>query len=386
MLTNADDGNEDGHQHPEQEEGEEDADVRVSLGPSMPSKSERERHEVTHIPFRSWCPVCVAGRGVKAAHKKRNKTEHELPRFAMDYGFLGQEGQELGTMLVIREWHSGMMFAMLVPRKGIGERWVEERIAKFINDFGIKKFILRSDGEPSIVALRNNVVRLCEGEVKPEDAIKGESQSNGLAEVVVKIIAGVVRTLKIHVEVNAKMDINNDSVFLAWLVEHACTRYNRCTVGGDGKTPWQRAYGKSPALPLIPIGEKVLFKKLQSTGAHKNSLAPKFTYGVYVGSRPRSGEHYIAAAGSVVRSRNVRRLSQDQRWDKEEIQKIRGTPAAPTDGKKVMDVPTIVITKEVEEEDMKKYNEEAKVRRVKINKADVKKFGATKKVPWLQGG
>ena len=31
--------------------------------PGQPSRAEREQHELTHIPFRSWCPHCVRGRG-----------------------------------------------------------------------------------------------------------------------------------------------------------------------------------------------------------------------------------------------------------------------------------------------------------------------------------
>ena len=30
--------------------------------PAMPSKEEKDRHELTHINYRSWCPHCVFGR------------------------------------------------------------------------------------------------------------------------------------------------------------------------------------------------------------------------------------------------------------------------------------------------------------------------------------
>ena len=68
---------------------EEDAGVRVKLAPTQPSNTEREKHEVTHCPYRSWCAICVAGRGQKSGHKKQKRDGSELPRFAMDYGFLG---------------------------------------------------------------------------------------------------------------------------------------------------------------------------------------------------------------------------------------------------------------------------------------------------------
>ena len=72
-----------------EEMGEEDAGARVKMAPTQPSNTERERHEVTHCPYRSWCPICVVGRGQKSGHKKQKRDGTELPRFAMDYGFLG---------------------------------------------------------------------------------------------------------------------------------------------------------------------------------------------------------------------------------------------------------------------------------------------------------
>ena len=55
-----------GADQPEAEDvGEEDAGVRVKSAPTQPSKTEKEKHDVTHCPYRSWCPTCVAGRGQK---------------------------------------------------------------------------------------------------------------------------------------------------------------------------------------------------------------------------------------------------------------------------------------------------------------------------------
>ncbi len=99
--------------------GEEDAGVRVKLAPTQPSNTEREKHDVTHCPYRSWCAICVAGRGQKTGHKKQKRDGSELPRFAMDYGFLGDEGQPTASLLVMREPKSGMMLGMIVEKKGV---------------------------------------------------------------------------------------------------------------------------------------------------------------------------------------------------------------------------------------------------------------------------
>ena len=39
--------------------------------PKEPSEQEKKEHEMTHLPFRSWCRHCVRGRGKEAAHRKQ---------------------------------------------------------------------------------------------------------------------------------------------------------------------------------------------------------------------------------------------------------------------------------------------------------------------------
>jgi hypothetical protein len=122
--------------------------VRLARRPTVPSQWEKERHEVTHVPFRSWCP---AVRGVRAPHKTRKRGESELPRFSFYYGFLGQEDEASAVILVMRELLSGMMFAVVVPRKCVGEAWVEQRLANWITGLGYKKLPLRCDNENGIL-------------------------------------------------------------------------------------------------------------------------------------------------------------------------------------------------------------------------------------------
>ena len=274
LMTNESDVNEDdimeeavedkrivGEEGGDEEATTEESTTKMTRSPTVPSTWERERHEVAHIPYRSWCPICVAGRGVKSPHKARPRTSDDLPRFSMDYGFLGDEGQPTSVLLVMKEITTGMMMAMIVPRKGIGardEEWIHRRLSQFINGFGFKKILLRSDNENAILALRKKIADGCTAQVLEEDSIKGESQTNGLAEVGVRIVEGIMRTLIIDVEVKTKTKVGDSSVVMAWLAEHACTVYNRCTVMSDGRTPWQKAYGKASSLSLVPFGERVL--------------------------------------------------------------------------------------------------------------------------------
>ena len=53
---------EDREAHDEQEEFGSRKVVRKH-DPRQPSHQETEEHEMTHLPFRSWCRHCIMGRG-----------------------------------------------------------------------------------------------------------------------------------------------------------------------------------------------------------------------------------------------------------------------------------------------------------------------------------
>ena len=51
----------------------------VRRGPSEPSERERAEHDITHLPYRSWCKICVAARGKAAPHHMIERGDNELP-------------------------------------------------------------------------------------------------------------------------------------------------------------------------------------------------------------------------------------------------------------------------------------------------------------------
>ena len=56
-----------------------------------PSELEVEEHNITHLPYRSWCPHCVRGKAPAGQHRKRNKQEKvndEVPVVSMDYCYM----------------------------------------------------------------------------------------------------------------------------------------------------------------------------------------------------------------------------------------------------------------------------------------------------------
>ena len=52
-------------------EESEDTPLKVLRDPGCPTEEERENHKATHIPYRSWCLVCVVAKGKEDPHKKK---------------------------------------------------------------------------------------------------------------------------------------------------------------------------------------------------------------------------------------------------------------------------------------------------------------------------
>ena len=73
-------------------EEEEASAPRLPRQPTDPTEEERRLHEVTHLPFRSWCRFCVFGRLDRLPHPSEVGGEHLVPEFSMDYCSIAKEG------------------------------------------------------------------------------------------------------------------------------------------------------------------------------------------------------------------------------------------------------------------------------------------------------
>lgn len=148
-------------QDQEVEEGAQEVDRRVGKvrkDPGSPSAEEVRKHSATHLPYRSWCKHCVNGRGITHPHlAHKHNIEEEIPTVGIDYHYMGKEGEE-GTipMLAIKDAHSKVVYDMVVTEKGVNSYMVN-RVVQSLDLLGHKRIILKSDQEPAIVALCNEV-------------------------------------------------------------------------------------------------------------------------------------------------------------------------------------------------------------------------------------
>ena len=184
--------------------GEEEASkVKIYPIPGEPSLRERQLHETTHLPFRSWCKWCQLGKAKALPHAAADHSEDAVPTVGMDFGFIssGPDGltikraNENGPedngenpsspeanepkpkrsipMILLRERRSHASFAHVLRQKGEDE-YTLRRLLGDLRLLGFKRINLRCDQEPSIMQLKAMLQQAWHGEIVPEESPVGE--------------------------------------------------------------------------------------------------------------------------------------------------------------------------------------------------------------------
>ena len=106
--------------------------------PYTPTKAEVYEHEVTHLPYRTWCKHCVRGRGVSTPHRKGCKEEKIGITISIDYCFMtGEEDPDLPGVLIMWDDNHECLWALPVESKGVVD-WVLKYIVDKLDDIGYR--------------------------------------------------------------------------------------------------------------------------------------------------------------------------------------------------------------------------------------------------------
>ena len=277
------------------EDGNEEAGDKPPIVkfPKQPTVEEWEKHKTTHTPYESWCPHCNAARAVRREHTRINQRAHMVKdvesndngpvRISMDYMYLYErsgkhkEEQWNPPHFVVIEHRFARVWAYRVPNKGIHKEanWLPKRLVTDLDNIGLQnvRIIVKIDQEPANVEVQTAMQELRPDLIIPVNSPVGESESNGRAENAIRRVQEQIRTLRHHVEQRVGIKIPDQAPIMAWLVRWAGELISKYSRGDDGKSPYERTRGKPSNVPLVPLGEQVLYLPMETAKRHKGDTA-----------------------------------------------------------------------------------------------------------------
>ena len=127
--------------------------------PPVPTKEEWTEHQITHVPFKPWCEICVRNAAMNNPHKMKHYSR-TTAMFCMDYMYMTKKPSEEDLMhpiLVIKERMFGGVWSLPVLRKGTYMNNVVQRVVNIITSIGSPKVVLKSDQEPAMIDIQSQV-------------------------------------------------------------------------------------------------------------------------------------------------------------------------------------------------------------------------------------
>ena len=301
--------------------------------PHEPSEFEKQKHNLTHIPFQPWCTSCVKGKAQAEPHKRTERIieDSELPVIQCDHLMLkdtaGTGGLKVLSMYV-RTFGYGM--STVVETKGPTDMFATMWAVKMLNFFGLSDIILQCDPEPSLIKWAESVKSKRTERTVIRSSPRRSHQSNGGVENYQKQLQGQVRTMLAAMQEHTKYRPSADNALMRWIVRHAAWLIPRFR-GSEIQFPFYRAMGGPYRGKLVEFGETVL-AHLPGVGKGSGNPAPKLAdrwkSGVWLGKSDLTDEHLVRTDDGVVYARSVRRLAENS-WSEENLKAVVETPQKP---------------------------------------------------------
>ena len=219
--------------------------------PAEPREEEVREHNMTHIPFKPWCELCIAHKSRQDKHHRESHTSSEQSVVSFDFGYADRGTDETLIMLCIRDRHTKMMHAVPTPSKGGRSLpYLSAELCRFVTWLGYQEVCLRTDNEPAALSLLEACRKALKGlgvHTTVELVVPGNKEANGAAEVTVQTIRNQANLLMEQIEkavgATDKVLFSAAHPLYAWAVVHASWLHCRFAVS-NGETAYERSIGK----------------------------------------------------------------------------------------------------------------------------------------------
>ena len=278
----------------------------------IPSEYEHSQHRLTHVPYRAWCPSCIAHRARADRHERTGEAHAgEVPTVSFDYFFTKSDGlggehdeAEKITSLVVVDSQTG--FVSCIPLEGKSQLdHAKREIVKFIQMLGHSEVILHCDNEPSILQLKRLVLKTRQsmGLKTRETSAVAYDKGNSLAENAIGRIRSLACTLmhQLHGRIGIQLETSN--AIWSWALRHSAWLISRFSVI-RGATPYELAFGRAYSGELCEFGEPIFGFVIPAT-----KTTAKWKRMLFLGKADIQNSYVAFDGQSILLTRSARRIN-----------------------------------------------------------------------------
>ena len=245
---------------------ENQVNVQAQSVPRQPTKQERILHELTHLPFRSWCSFCVSCKSKMDSlhHVNPQPERREYPVIQLDYAY-GKvtPGIPAATILVGIDCQSKMLTAFPAETKGTNLRGQAEHITRFslmLNH--VDKIEIVADSEPTMLDLLQKITLLTQHlgfETVVTHGLPGDKRRTAQVERAIQTLRRQASTLFEMAEQKCEVKLPGDHALIPWSYIHGAWTLNRFHCHSATKvSPFELVFGRTYAGKVACFGEVVM--------------------------------------------------------------------------------------------------------------------------------
>lgn len=309
-------------------EGEETRKPQIARRPNAPSKADLEDHLPLHLEYRSWCPHCVAGKGISDQHRQATDGHNgDLGiTVSLDYCFMTAEEAEddMRAILICYDHNKSGLWALPVEHKGAQQdviKWVVDKLEEC--GYSGVPVTLKSDQEPAMISLKQGIAIRRKAETPMIESPVRESKSNGRIERAIRKWQAQFRTIRHHLESRLRTSLDNQCALVEWMIVWVADMLSKFKVHENGKTNYEMNTQHKCKHKIIGFGEKVYFQfKMPDTERNACSNEKSGT-GYFVGIVNRNTQYLISTSDGIIACSTVRRLPDEEAYDKTCLEDVK---------------------------------------------------------------
>ena len=285
---------------------------RYRDAPAQPSMRERKLHEVTHLPFKPWCSVCVQGKS-RSDHQRPTPpdemSQRTYPTVQCDFYFISGN---LNVLIMVDYWTK---YVAVEPLRNKLQSVAGGVVARFLGELGyFDRVELCYDNEPVLAAGMRvaQTIRSAQGlETILQPNKMYHKGRTALAERSIQSVRSQGKCLMIHVENKTKVAYPADHPLRAWAVLHAAWLLNRFHVSSTtGTTSFMSLRGRPYKGKTCAFCEEVF--ALDSLQA---KYSTQWRRGIWLGKDATDMDLVAVSPTEIIRSRAIRKVA--EHWNAE---------------------------------------------------------------------